>query len=142
MEAIAAEVATEVYGRAPRRLRHLGTYACRRIRAYPHLVSEHALGNAIDVAGFDFGRAKDDLPASVPRRLRRPFRVRVAAHWNADSERPVAGLHRRFLRSFARRILDEPELFRVVLGPAWPGHTNHFHFDVAPYEVEAVFEKP
>ena len=55
LEQLVAEVALPIYGRAPRTLVHLGTHNCRRMRRYPDWVSEHALGNAIDVAGFDFG---------------------------------------------------------------------------------------
>ena len=54
-EQLVAEIAVEIYGRAPRRIQHLGAYNCRRIRLYPDFVSEHALGNAIDIAGFDRG---------------------------------------------------------------------------------------
>jgi len=118
-------------------LLHLGTFNCRRIRAYPDLLSEHALGNAIDVEGFEFGAmSRDDgaAPALAPRAA---FTVRLVAHW--DSRRPVDQIHRTFLRTLARRIIDEPELFRVALGPAWPGHRNHFHFDCAPYRLVEVF---
>ena len=31
---------------------HLGTYNCRRMAAYPDLVSEHSFANAIDIATF------------------------------------------------------------------------------------------
>ena len=48
-------------------------------------------------------------------------------------------IHRTFLRTLAQRIIDEPRLFRVALGPAWPGHRNHFHFDCAPYRLVEVF---
>ena len=54
-EVVVHSVAMEIYGRAPRKIVHMGTFNCRRIRRFPHLISEHGLGNAIDVAGFDFG---------------------------------------------------------------------------------------
>lgn len=136
MERVVHSTAVEFYGRAPRRLLHMGTFNCRRIRAYPDLISEHALGNAIDVEGFEFGplprgvAAQQGAPAS-------PFKIRLLSHW--DSRRPTDQLHRNFLRTLARRIIDEPDLFRVALGPAWPGHKNHFHFDCAPYRLVEIF---
>ncbi len=142
-EAIASEVATEVYGRKPRRIVHLGTYNCRRIRRIPDLLSEHALGNAIDIEGFDFGpaRGKDERSASPHKRLRRSFSVRVDKHWDREQGEPdlhgVSALHAEFLRSLTERLLED-DVFRVLLGPAYPGHQDHFHFDLAPYRLVAI----
>jgi len=137
-ERLAVETAQEVYGRAPQRLWHLGAHHCRRIRRYPDWVSEHALGNALDVAGFDFARLAHGqaLPEGLPQTLRRGFSVRLQRHWNG--KRGSAAIHARFLRLLARRVI-EGGLFRTVLGPAWPGHHNHFHLDFAPYRVIEVF---
>jgi hypothetical protein len=109
------------------------------MRRYPDWVSEHALGNAIDLAGFDFGPARADqpLPAGTPPALRRAFQVRVETHWNA--RRGAGAAHARFLRELAQRLIDERGVFSVVLGPAWPGHHNHLHLDRAPYRVVEVF---
>jgi hypothetical protein len=137
MERLTNSTALDVYGRAPRRLLHLGTFNCRRIRAYPDLLSEHALGNAIDVEGFEFGPISRDTGAAPALAPRSAFTVRLVAHW--DSRRPVDQIHRTFLRTLAQRIIDEPRLFRVALGPAWPGHRNHFHLDCAPYRLVEVF---
>jgi len=137
-EAIVASVAIEIYGRAPRRIVHLGTFNCRRIRSYPTLMSEHALGNAIDVAGFDFGPLPRGGagPDGLSRRHRRGFKVRMKRHWDATGRN---ARHARFLRTLARRVIAA-DIFRVLLGPAWPGHDNHFHFDMAPYGTVAIFE--
>jgi hypothetical protein len=136
-EALVEEVAIEHYGRAPRRIVHLGSYACRTMRRYPDWVSEHALGNALDVAGFDFGplprgAARSDLP----RPLMRAFEVRLERHWEATGKNAP---HAAFLRALAERVIARPDIFHVVLGPAWPGHKNHFHLDHAPYRVVEVF---
>lgn len=138
-EQLVAEVATEFYGRAPRRIQHLGAYNCRRIRLYPDFVSEHALGNAIDIAGFDFGPLPRGAtaPAELPKALRRGFSVRLERHW--DGGRGPDAVHQHFLRALAQRLIDRTDLFRVVLGPAWPGHKNHFHLDCAPYRMIEVF---
>ena len=133
-ESIVDEVAREHFGRAPRRIVHLGSYACRSIRGRPHMVSEHALGNALDVAGFDFGPLPRKAPnfATTPKPLRRAFQVRLDKHWSAEgATAPYAA----FLRALAARIIERPDVFRVVLGPGWPGHHNHFHLDNAPWRM-------
>lgn len=133
-EKIVSDVAIEIYGRAPSRIAHVGTYNCRRIRRYPDLLSEHGIGNAIDVAGFNFSRAKDSTQRakSPHKRLRRPFRVRVDKHW--DKTRGINKFHARFLKVLTERLITD-DVFRVMLGPAYPGHQDHFHFDQAPYRL-------
>jgi hypothetical protein len=139
MEQLVNELATRHYGRPPRRLVHLGTYNCRRIGAYPDWLSEHGLGNAIDVAGFDFGRLAKGavLPDGVPRQLRHPFRVRVDHHWKRKTG--LMAHHARFLHALAQKLIARRDIFRVLLGPSYPGHHNHFHFDMAPYRLVDIF---
>lgn len=137
-EEIVRDTAVEFYGRAPRRIRHLGSYYCRRIRSWPTYISEHGLGNAIDVEGFDFGWVSKKKAPDTPPRLRQSLRVRVLDHWT--STRGVAAVHARFLHTLAERLVEERPLFRVMLGPAEPGHQNHFHFDVAPWRIVNIFE--
>jgi len=141
MEKVARAAAIDVYGRPPSRLVHMGTYSCRRIRAYPTWISEHALGNAIDIEGFNFPALKrgEKLPAGVPRALRHAFAVRLKRHWKA--KRGPTKLHAEFLRSFATRLIARNDIFRVLLGPAYPGHHNHFHLDCAPWRIVDVFEE-
>lgn len=131
-ERIAAEVGVEVYGRAPRRIHHLGTFNCRRIRSFPDLLSEHGLGNAIDVEAFEFGPATRAEREAAPRGLRGAFTVSIERHW--DGDRGAAALHARFLHRLTERLIEE-DVFRVMLGPAFPGHRDHFHFDMAPYRL-------
>lgn len=141
-EEIARAVAVQVYGRAPQRVVHLGSYNCRRMRRYQDWVSEHALGNALDVAGFDFAPVKQRSasPEGLPKVLRRGFRVTMIQHWNGENG--AAKLHAMFLRTLAQKLIDRPDVFSVVLGPAWPGHANHLHLDRAPYRVVEVFKAP
>ncbi len=138
LEAIAKEVAIEIYGRAPKAIVHMGTYNCRRIRSMPHLMSEHALGNAIDVAGFDFAPLHKDIlpPEGLSKRHRRAFKVRMKKHWDASGR---DARHAHFLKTLARRV-TKAQVFRVALGPAWPGHHDHFHFDMAPYTLVKIFK--
>jgi hypothetical protein len=139
-ELLVNEVAKEVYGRAPHRVFHLGSYNCRRIGGYPTYISEHGMGNALDVAGFDFARLPkgEMLPESVPKALKRPFKVRMLSHWSAKGKGGVRALHERFLQTLAKRMIER-KLFRVILGPSYPGHKNHLHIDQAPYELVEVF---
>ncbi len=141
-EKVAHDLAVEIYGRAPQRLVHMGTYNCRRISAYPDWISEHGLGNAIDLEGFNFAALprKEKLPAGLPKALRHAFHVRVLNHYKA--KRGVAKIHARFLRELARRLIARKDIFRVLLGPGYPGHHNHFHFDCAPFRMVEGFSPP
>jgi len=141
-EKVASDLAIEIYGRAPQRLVHMGTYNCRRIAAYPDWISEHGLGNAIDLEGFNFAALprKSKLPAGLPKALRHAFHVRVLNHYKAT--RGIAKVHARFLRELGRRLIARKDIFRVLLGPGYPGHHNHFHFDCAPFRMVEGFAPP
>jgi len=127
-EEIVRDSALQFYGRAPKRIRHLGVFNCRRVRKYPSLLSEHGIGNAIDVAGFDFGASKKHEKSSI----RSAFTIRLEKHWSSKTKR--GKIHGAFLRALIKRIIAA-DIFRVILGPAYPGHKNHFHFDMAPYRL-------
>jgi hypothetical protein len=131
-EDVVVEVAQEQFGRAPISLRHAGTFSCRRIGGYPTLLSEHAFGNGIDLVGFAFPAAAG--ARLLPPALRRPFTVTLA-DWRNPPDTPRA----RFLDTLARRLVERRDVFRVLLGPAYPGHKGHFHFDVAPYRLVAIW---
>jgi hypothetical protein len=135
-EQVVVEVAEEMYGRAPTRVLHFGAFSCRSSRNRSHRLSEHALGNAIDVSGFEFGRAsaKQPLPVDAPSQLRRPFEVRVARHWKAGAnENPVSAAHARFLHELATRLSERSDVFRGMIGPSRRDHADHFHFDMSPW---------
>jgi hypothetical protein len=140
LEAVVAAVATEVYGRPPLAIVDLGTFACRRMEGHPRWLSEHGLGNAIDVAGFDFGPLPRGavLPPGLDKAFKNGFEVRVQAHWRSKSGH--AAVHARFLKVLARRLIAREDIFRVLLGPGYPGHGNHFHFDMAPFRLVQIFE--
>lgn len=130
-ERIVNEVAVEVYGRAPSRLLHAGAYSCRSSRTRSTRLSEHALGNALDVVGFSFKGATGPEKAAAPRLARHAFRVTVGQHWNAERSE-VGRLHRTFLRTLADRVVGS-DVFRVALGPSHRGHSDHLHFDMSPW---------
>jgi hypothetical protein len=132
-DALVAELAIAHYGRAPGKMRHFGALACRRVRGSQGRLSEHALGNAIDVAGFAFARMKpsETAPITLPDELRKPFEVSVEKHWDGGAS-PAEALHQRFLRALVARV-QEDDVFRGVIGPGREGHANHLHFDQSPW---------
>jgi hypothetical protein len=134
-ERLVGDVATEIYGRAPSRLQHLGAYSCRPSRRRSYRLSEHALGNAIDVMGFDFARAAraEVLPAGLPKALRGAFQVRIERHWTGDSDDPAAAAHARFLHELSARLSERRDVFRVMIGPSRRDHADHFHLDMSPW---------
>jgi hypothetical protein len=138
-ERVVRDVGVEVYGRAPERISTLGGYGCRRMREHAGWLSEHALGNAIDVAGFDFGHLAKGaaLPAGMDKAFANGFEVRVLSHWGKKTGH--AAVHARFLRALADRLAAREDIFRVLLGPGYPGHDNHFHFDMAPFRLVQIF---
>jgi hypothetical protein len=132
-EHVVAEVALEVYGREPSRIRHYGAYSCRSTRNRSWVVSEHALGNAVDVVGFDFAPAtkKQPLTEGLPGALKRSFQVRVGRHWGKTDG--TSAVHARFLQRLTDRLRERDDVFRCMFGPGHGGHDDHLHLDVAPY---------
>jgi hypothetical protein len=139
-ERVVRDVAVKVYGRPPHRIVQLGGYGCRRMREHSGWLSEHALGNAIDVAGFDFGHLPkgEALPAGLDPAFKNAFEVRVLGHWGKRAGH--AAVHARFLRTLVLRLIARDDIFRVLLGPGYPGHGNHFHFDVTTFRLVQIFE--
>ncbi len=123
-ERVVETVAVEVYGRSPARLVHMGGFSCRNTAGSGGL-SEHGLGNAIDLAGFDFApHAEGEGPAAAA------FRVRILDHWFAEDGFEVD--HRLFLHLLTDRLLDHPEIFRRIIGPPTRLHDDHLHLDMGP----------
>jgi hypothetical protein len=129
-----SEIGVAVYGRAPNRILHAGAYACRPIAHRQERLSEHALGNAIDVTGFRFpALTKSHGAFELPPRLRAPFVVTVARDWNGnESGGETARRHRQFFEALAQTLRERP-LFRSAIGPADPNHRTHLHLDMAPW---------
>ena len=132
-EAFLIQLATEHYGRAPRKLIHRGVFACRTLRSRSHRISEHALGNAIDVQGFDFPPLprRAEAPADLPRAMRRAFSIRVLKHWAPKREHDA--YHARFLHRLVEELRARPDIFRGIVGPPRPRHADHLHLDAAPW---------
>lgn len=150
-ERVTDAVARQYYARPPLRIVNAGSYVCRTVAHRPYRLSEHALGNAVDIVGFDFG-ALPQLPANpdtassgaptppkelpvtltqLREQLSKPLRVRVQPHWEALGAGPEA-VHRRFLRALTEQ-LQEANIFRTMLGPSDPAHRTHLHFGMTPW---------
>lgn len=121
-EALVQEEARATLGSPVRTVVQLGTYNCRRMAAYPDLVSEHSFANAIDVTAFVLVNGR---------------RVDVEHDWVAAGQ-PAPRPASRFLRQLTRRLFDE-HVFSVVLTPSYDRHhKNHLHLDGAAYAVDGT----
>lgn len=121
-EEVVRDVSMDVYGRPVTSIRHVGAYNCRRVAGTKRM-SEHGLGNAIDVTGFEF-----DADPKYSGSKGRAFRVVLKKHWWAT--RGVERLHATFLHRLAEALSARPDIFRGMLGPGAAGHEDHFHLDV------------
>jgi hypothetical protein len=124
-ERVVLDLSRVFYGRAPSAILVASSFDCRSVSGKNQRLSEHALGNAIDITGFRFAA---DGTASAGAAA---FEVRVDRHWKAtgDAEREQ---HARFLDALTQALLAR-DVFRTLLGPAHPDHADHFHFDMAPH---------
>lgn len=141
-DAFVRELATEHYGRPPRKLLHRGAFVCRTTRARKHRLSEHALGNALDFVGLEFGPLprRAEAPEAMPKAMRRAFSVRVQAHWAPKRERDA--YHARFLHRLAEELSMRSDIFRGIVGPPRPRHHDHLHFDAAPWRYALYAFEP
>ena len=96
------------FGQPLARIRHFGGYACRlRNGDSRGIRSEHALGQAIDIAGFDIADGTQ---------------ITVARHWGEFGPRGA------FLRQVAREACA---IFHIVLTPRTDTlHRTHLHLDI------------
>ena len=125
-EKVLQEEALKAFGKRAARIEQLGTYNCRRMAAYPDMVSEHSFANAIDIARIVMTGGRTVVV------VERDWVARDAA---SDSQLKPAAL---FLRRLTRRLFDE-QIFSVVLTPSYDRHhRNHLHLDGAPYIVDGT----
>lgn len=120
-EVVVQEEAERHLGRAVKKIRHMGTYNCREMAAYPGWVSEHSYANAIDIRSFTLAGGKE---------------IPVLGNYGEPGAPKTRS--ERFLQAVARRTVDE-DIFSVVLTPAFDRlHRNHFHLDMARYRVDGT----
>lgn len=94
-----------------KRINHYGMFSCRNVRGSSRR-SQHAVANAIDIAGFTFQNGKT---------------VSVQNHWDKET---IEGLFLQDIHNGACRI------FSTVLGPDYNRlHADHFHLDLGPYSI-------
>jgi hypothetical protein len=112
----------QALGSRVRRIRQGGTYSCRKMARFTHMVSEHSYANAIDIYAFTL---EDGRTLSVAKDFGKP-------------ENDPTRLEARFLRELARKTFDGG-FFSVVLTPFWDKlHKDHFHLDLARYRVDGT----
>lgn len=100
--------AQDLLGSAVARIEHLGAYSCRRLYGRGSGPwSEHATGNAIDIAGFVLADGR---------------RISILRDWPGGSEEAA----------FLRRARDGAcQSFAIVLSPDYnAAHADHFHLDM------------
>ncbi len=102
-------LARDILGSPVTAIEHLGTYSCRRMYgASTGNWSEHATGNAIDIAGFVLEDGR---------------RIRLISDWDGEQEEA------RFLRAVRDTACES---FATVLSPEYnAAHADHFHLDQA-----------
>lgn len=100
------------FGQPVARLRHMGGYACRERSSGGGRLSEHALGKAIDIGGFELADGTI---------------VDVEDDWSAGGRKEA------FLRDIAAGAC---RLFSVVLTPNHDrDHHDHIHLDIGPWRL-------
>ena len=104
--------ASEILGKDVARVEHYGAYSCRRLYGRSDgRWSEHATGNAIDIAGFVLADGS---------------RISVLGDWNIEGGSDQA--------RFLRQVRDGScAMFSTVLSPEYnQAHRDHFHLDQSP----------
>jgi hypothetical protein len=129
-ERVVREVSERVYSRSPSAILVAASYGCRSVRGKQLRLSEHALGNAIDIAGFRFSPLAKSKSAGLSPTLAAGFDVRVDQHWRGRGS-ALGRRHSRFLHELTAALVKQ-DTFRTLLGPAHRDHHDHFHFDMAP----------
>jgi hypothetical protein len=101
--------AEALFGERVTRIEHFGSYNCRRMYGRENgRWSEHATGNALDIAAFMLADGK---------------RISVRADWNGEGKEPA----------FLHQVRDDAcEAFGTVLSPDYnAAHADHLHLDQA-----------
>jgi hypothetical protein len=130
LERVVSEVSLKVYERKPSAILVAASYGCRSVRGKQRRLSEHALGNAIDIAGFRFSPVTGSKSRGMSAALAGGFDVRVDKDWRGRGT-ALRRRHSRFLHELTATLVER-DIFRTLLGPAHRDHADHFHFDMAP----------
>jgi hypothetical protein len=89
-------------------VKQLSNYSCRTVDSIPGKnLSEHAFGNAIDIAAFTLANGRE---------------ITVKQGWRGAPDE----------QGFLREVeASGCETFKTTLGPGEPYHSDHFHLDLA-----------
>ena len=139
-EVTLTEIGHRVYGRGPSQLEHVGIYACRAVERRTTRLSEHALGNAIDVTALRFPALSSEQSrvSALPPELRRSFTLSILGDYLPPARSTaISERHQQFF-ALLRQALREHELFRGVIGPPDSEHRTHLHLDMAPWPYERL----
>jgi hypothetical protein len=97
-------------------INQLDAYSCRTVDSIPgESLSEHAFGNAIDIAGYTLADGRS---------------ITVKKDFLRGDPRARGFLHEIFAAACAR--------FKTALGPGYPQHDDHFHLDLAHHNAEGT----
>jgi hypothetical protein len=108
MTATVQPAALAWFGQPVAEIKQLGSYVCRRRNNERQAkLSEHAFGNALDIAGFRLADGRE---------------ITVRGDWRGEVNA------RSFLREAFAGACDR---FKTVLGPGVRNHADHFHLDLA-----------
>lgn len=109
-------VAQKYFQKSVRRILNAGAYNCRNERSeHADRLSQHALGKAIDITGFEL----DDGTS-----------ISVLRDWRGKGSRSD------FLQEVAKSACGQ---FQVVLTPNQNAlHRDHIHLDIGPYKLCGV----
>ncbi len=110
VEHIVQPEARAAFGEEIATIHHLGTYSCRRVNnTADGNWSEHATGNAIDIAAFETTSGR---------------RISVLTSWDGSESE----------QQFLKSVRDGAcQFFSTTLSPDYnAAHADHFHFDQSP----------
>jgi hypothetical protein len=112
-EQIVQEEAQRIFGTGVARIEHLGSYVCRPVRGSSGSPSEHARGDAVDVAAFVLQSGR---------------RITVQKDF-VRAQAPPVTRPGQFLRALVDRLRAE-STFGTILTPDYDAHHyNHLHLD-------------
>ena len=114
--------AQEILGTRVVGVRHLGSYSCRRLYGRDSGPwSEHATGNALDIAAFELEDGRT---------------ITLLQDWNGEEDGGADSGEAAFLRQIRDAACDS---FGTVLSPDYNrAHADHFHLDQADRSFGSV----
>lgn len=103
------------FGQPVSEIKQISAYSCRtKNNRHGASLSEHAFGNALDIAGFVLVDGRE---------------ITVLKGWKGSPDE----------RDFLREVYAHGcESFKTSLGPGYKYHADHFHFDLAHHNADGT----